>query len=845
MLTLNGISLLLFTVAICYLFFGIDVTKDELFKKTNLIFFLICLGAFWWAFSFTFLFAALDQETAWRWLRLSYPGWVLLPGPTLHFCLILTGKDRSLGNWLYPLVYLPGFFFLFLAHTGNITEITYSTQYGYSGGTYRGNPFGYWSFSLYYMSYVILGNVLIYRSTHQTSRKGEKKKMGIISISMFISIILIYLVGTLFPSLGVKIIPRVPPLMALPWIAGMWFSITRYRILELSPTIATHEILSSIQNLLLMVNPQGEILLANQQSQPFFHDKQEKILQCSLENFLQDKEVDEVFSVLKGKRAHLERETILKGEKKELPVQMTVSSIKDKEGDSLGAILVFQDLTTTHRLREEAERRKRAEEELLTINQELKNKDQQKTDFLSLISHELRTPLTSVLGFAQIISKKFENTILPQFKDPKKNTRRALNQFKSNIKIIISESERLTSLINDVLDITKMEEGSIDWKIEIVNIERVIKQAIAATSTLFEAKNLPLIQDLEDDLPEIKGDRDRLIQVVINLLSNAVKFTQEGMVICRARTTKNHITVQIIDTGKGIPKGELEKIFQKYRQVKGTIKEGYQGTGLGLPISQEIIEYHGGQIWAESIPGSGSNFSFTLPVKKEITRDSISLRTTVDDLLKQLQAKDDHQEKDKKGILVVDDDKNIRQLLKEELEGAGYIVWEAANGQQALKTAGEMKPHLIIMDVQMPQLNGFETLELLKKDLFTYPIPVIILTVIEDKKRALQLGAQSFMEKPLNLPLLLKNIQHIFEKYQPLEVLLLHENNKTLKKIKGALEAKGFLVKDQESTGKENLKIIIGEEKTVKRIDSQILPQKKKGMLTILLEEEKKGNNHE
>ena len=192
--------------------------------------------------------------------------------------------------------------------------------------------------------------------------------------------------------------------------------------------------------------------------------------------------------------------------------------------------------------------------QLREANAKLREMDKVKSDFLSTVSHELRTPLTSVLGFAKIIKKRFEEVIFPHVETVDNKTLKTIRQVKDNIDIIISEGERLTNLINDVLDLTKIEAGKVEWKMEYHTIDEIIKHATTATLSLFEQKGLQLIQNIEDGLPEIWGDKNRLIQVIINLISNAVKFTEKGSVTCSARRIDNEILVSVIDTGIGIAK---------------------------------------------------------------------------------------------------------------------------------------------------------------------------------------------------------------------------------------------------------------------------------------------------
>src|SRR4030067_3349658 len=189
-----------------------------------------------------------------------------------------------------------------------------------------------------------------------------------------------------------------------------------------------------------------------------------------------------------------------------------------------------------------------------------------------------------------------------------------MRQIGENVGIIISAGERLTSLINDVLDLSKIEAGKVEWKMEPLLMSDIIAQATAATHSLFEQKGLKLIKYVEDNLPVINGDKYRLMQVVINLISNAVKFTDEGIVTCAVRKTGNGVTVSVVDTGRGIAPSDHENVFEKFKQVGDTLTEKPSGTGLGLPICKQIIAHHGGRIEVESEPGKGSTFSFTIPI---------------------------------------------------------------------------------------------------------------------------------------------------------------------------------------------------------------------------------------
>ena len=227
-----------------------------------------------------------------------------------------------------------------------------------------------------------------------------------------------------------------------------------------------------------------------------------------------------------------------------------------------------------------------------------------KSDFVSKVSHEFRTPLTSIKGFVEIL------LFSDQLPDEKRT------EF---LRIVNQESDRLIRLINDVLDISKIEAGKVQWKIEPLNIEEIIQMTIQSTQTLVESKRLQLAIDVASRLPEVVGDRDQVIQVLNNLVSNAIKFTEKGQIVLSARLSeeKNEVIVGVKDTGIGVPSSELTKIFIKFYQVARPEKGLPKGTGLGLAICREIILYLGGRIWCESAPGEGSTFFFTLPVASQ------------------------------------------------------------------------------------------------------------------------------------------------------------------------------------------------------------------------------------
>jgi len=272
---------------------------------------------------------------------------------------------------------------------------------------------------------------------------------------------------------------------------------------------------------------------------------------------------------------------------------------------------------------------------LRDITQE-KEVDRMKTEFVSTVSHELRAPLTSVLGFAKLIGKAVERDLVHWVPADDSRGQRAITRVRENLEIIVSEGERLTRLINDVLDIAKMEAGRIDWRDQSFELGAVINQAIENVRTAATAKHLAIDLQLEPRLPSLFADPDRILQVITNLLSNALKFTDQGLVTVGARTVapgeqlhgwsmpegcQGAALVTVQDTGVGIPEEAIGRLFQRFQQVEGTLANRPRGTGLGLAICREIVEGHGGRIHVDSAEGGGARFVITLPQAGERTME--------------------------------------------------------------------------------------------------------------------------------------------------------------------------------------------------------------------------------
>nr|WP_321260389.1 ATP-binding protein [uncultured Pseudodesulfovibrio sp.] len=285
-------------------------------------------------------------------------------------------------------------------------------------------------------------------------------------------------------------------------------------------------------------------------------------------------------------------------------VEIHAYPVFDEDGKLIQIIENIMDITS----------RKQSEQAMLEAKEMAETTSRLMSEFLDMVSHELRTPMTSVQGFAKLIDKTVRNHFEPLAEGDERLTKQA-GRIRGNLGIIMSESGRLTELINDHLDLSKLESGRVEWRNDRIVSGELIERARAATHSLFHDDAVDLVVEVEKGLPPFNGDSDRLLQVLINLISNAVKFTSEGGVTCGVTRRDNDLLFCVADTGIGVPEDQQEIIFSKFSQLQ-TRKSGKpSGTGLGLPISREIISYHGGEIWVESQHGQGSRFCFSIPIK--------------------------------------------------------------------------------------------------------------------------------------------------------------------------------------------------------------------------------------
>jgi PAS domain S-box-containing protein len=436
--------------------------------------------------------------------------------------------------------------------------------------------------------------------------------------------------------------------------------------------------------------------------------------------------------------------------------------------------------------------------ELEEANRRLQKLDQLKSGFLSSVSHELRTPLTSIRGFAHLVEREFSRSFATLAGEDAGLNKKS-ERIRENLAIILKESDRLTRLINDVLDLAKIEAGRVEWRDVLVQPRVLVRDAVNVAQGIFDLKpGVELKVEFEDGLPLFVGDADRMLQVLVNLLNNAAKFTDHGSVTVKAfLNPENLIQIDIIDSGIGFPPEEAETIFDKFQQAKqgDTLMDRPKGTGLGLAISREIVDRHSGRIYAQSQPGKGSVFTVILPPAAESLAETSDIASRIATFSTEESREANNEttfnRNGKPKVLVVDDDVGVRDYLTQLLQEQDYDVITAADGQAAIIAAQAYHPGLITMDLAMPVMDGHTAIIKLRADPALQHIPIIVVSAITGWETA---GGDFGMAKPLDEPRFLKNIHLLLGRGENAEgqkarFLVLYEGERDLAMVPSGFTA--------------------------------------------------------
>jgi signal transduction histidine kinase/DNA-binding response OmpR family regulator len=431
-------------------------------------------------------------------------------------------------------------------------------------------------------------------------------------------------------------------------------------------------------------------------------------------------------------------------------------------------------------LAKELDERKKLQEQLQLAKDTAEEANRAKSQFLAKMSHELRTPLNAIIGYSEMLQEEAE----------------ALGQadFIPDLKKINSAGKHLLALINDILDLSKIEAGKMELYLENFEVLNTIQDVITTSKPLLDKNTNVLDVQTTSELGTMRADMTKFRQILFNLISNASKFTEKGKITLTAsRETLNYkewISISVTDTGIGMTPEQMDKLFKEFTQADSSTTRKYGGTGLGLVISKRFCEMMGGTIAVESESGKGTKFTVRLPA--EVATPEVKPKPALPPVISPVLPKPTA--KPQETVLVIDDDQTVLELMQRFLEKEGFNVVTASSGEEGLKRAQELKPKMITLDVMMPHMDGWQVLTTLKANPEVAQIPVIMLTMVDEKNMGYALGATDYLMKPIDKNYLVSILRKYRCDHPPCPVLVVEDDAAIREMISRTLLKEGWKV---------------------------------------------------
>ncbi len=446
------------------------------------------------------------------------------------------------------------------------------------------------------------------------------------------------------------------------------------------------------------------------------------------------------------------------------------------DGERVAIIAMYHDVTDLLRARREAE-----------------TADQAKSQFLANMSHELRTPLNAVIGYSEMLMEEAEDA--------------GDTSYIPDLRKIHTSGRHLLGLINDILDLSKIEAGRMELYLETFDVAAVLEEIVSTIKPLIERNGNTLELTMGAQLGNMRADQVKVRQIMFNLLSNASKFTENGKVSLAATRENGTIVMEVRDTGIGMSDDQLSRLFQPFTQADASTTKRYGGTGLGLAITRHFCDMMGGHVEVSSESGSGTCFRVTLPidVSAELGTDSVDEPQAA---VSQPTAT----------VLVIDDDPSAREMMSRILSREQYLVLVAASGEEGLRIAREQKPDVITLDVLMAGMDGWAVLNQLKADPETADIPVVVLTVMDDRNLGFALGAADYLNKPIDRERLSAVLRRVRADERAGAALVVEDDPDTREMLRRMLEKDGWKVVEA-ANGRIALQRILEAEPAVVLLD--------------------------
>ena len=425
--------------------------------------------------------------------------------------------------------------------------------------------------------------------------------------------------------------------------------------------------------------------------------------------------------------------------------------------------------------------------------------NQTKSQFLANMSHELRTPLNAIIGLTEMLKEDAADDGLEDFEEP--------------LDRVFNAGKHLLTLINDVLDLSKIEAGRVELFNETFELKQILDDVMKTSLPLAQKNENKLIIDYKSEIDFVTADQTRVKQVVLNLISNACKFTEKGKITVRVnkilRDGGDLISIDVSDTGIGMSDEQMSRLFNSFVQADSSTTRKYGGTGLGLTISKQLAKLMGGDVVVNSELGKGTTFTATF------LADFIGASESVKNLNKETSSLIENvislENSSGKTILIIDDDPTVSELMKRQLSKEGYQVIIAPNGKDGIRLARELKPDAITLDILMPEMDGWSVLRTLKADPEVSNIPVIMASILDEKNKGFSLGAADFLSKPIQKEYLMKSIRNLIGDKENLKICIIEDDESLRFTIKEILLKQNVEIIEAEN-GKVGMSLLQKEE---------------------------------
>jgi len=677
--------------------------------------------------------STLSAETVLLWQNISSFGWISFVSAILCFSVAFSKREKLMKKkWFLFILFILPMLFIYKQWTNHLLIDPVRQSYGWSFNFAK--TIWVYLFYGYYLLLTLISLYLIFSYGRATNKIIEKKQAQIISYSIFASLIFGSLIDVGVQEFNLNSIPSIGDLFVFISVIGFIYAILKYQFLTITPAIAAENIISSMDELLILLNQDGNILKVNKATLDTLQYDQDELEGKSITVLLEG--VDLKRSVLKK----ITDEAVIKNQdgylltktRVAVPIIYSSSPLKNEDQIVIGTVFIARDIT-------EHERNK---EELIKAKEKAEESDRLKSAFLANMSHEIRTPMNGILGFAGLL------------KEPDL-TGEEQQEF---IAVIEQSGVRMLNIINDIISISKVESGQMEVSISETNINEQIDYIYTFFKPEALNNGIQLIckKTLTNEDAILKTDKEKVYAILTNLVKNAIKFTIVGSIEFGYQKKGDFIEFYVKDTGSGVSKLHQKLIFERFRQGSESLSRNYEGAGLGLSISKAYVEMLGGNIWVESEEGKGSTFYFTLPYNRKSEIKTISNNETIsvnkEIMINNLQ------------VLIAEDDKASEKLITVGIKKFSKVIIKVTTGEGAVEACRNNRGiDLVLMDIKMPLMDGYEATRQIRE--FNTKVVIIAQSAYAltgDREKAIEAGCNDYISKPMKKDVLTELIRKYF-----------------------------------------------------------------------------------